>query len=223
SAWLLTLYLPPRDGHLSGIRFFTALLRAQDPRDRQYAARNLGELRVGDGLTVGALTDALEDDDLEVRRAAAWALTQIQGAEARAALPIVVQALADPDAHARSAANQALTVIGLPGLMEALADPDANVRLAAIQALAALGPRARGAVRALTQVLRDTEDGARYEAARALIRIQGVEARAVIPVLIEGLKGEDAQVRVSSALLLAELGPAAAEAAQALADAIGDG
>jgi HEAT repeat protein len=60
----------------------------------------------------------------------------------------------------------------LQGLTEVLESPDAEVRLLAAQALGRLGPEARGAIPALTSLIRDHKRAVRAAARDALARIQ---------------------------------------------------
>lgn len=63
----------------------------------------------------------------------------------------------------------------VPPLVEALKDSDANVRFQAAEAHCRMGPKARDAVPALREALKDPAERVRKEAAEALERIAGEE------------------------------------------------
>ena len=79
----------------------------------------------------------------------------------------------------------------VPALVEVLADPNPVVRRRAAQALARIGPDARDAVPDLIVTLQDRNEEVRKSAARALGQI-GPDARAAIPALMDELKAAPA-------------------------------
>jgi HEAT repeat protein len=79
----------------------------------------------------------------------------------------------------------------VPALVEVLADPNPVVRRRAAQALARIGPDARDAVPDLIVALQDRNEEVRKSAARALGQI-GPDARAAIPALMDELKAAPA-------------------------------
>ncbi len=141
---------------------------------------------------VAPVTDALRDADLEVRVAAAWALTQI-GPSAARSTPALASALSDSSARVRVLAALALKSIGaeaasaLSPLVTALADPDEHVRVSSAGAIGTMGPAAKGAVKALADRM--------------------------------FVKGEVRNVIIAAATALGQLGPTAADALPALEQA----
>jgi HEAT repeat protein len=83
--------------------------------------------------------------------------------EAKAAVPVLINALKDPAVHLRRRAADALYRIGvgataaMPALINALKDQDADVRGSAAEALGAIGIEARAAVPALIDALKDDD------------------------------------------------------------------
>ena len=127
------------------------------------------------------------------RQYAALALGRI-GPEAKAAVPALVKALGDRNAHVRADAASALYFIGpaaktaVPALIGLLGDTDRYVRHWAVVALGKIGPEARKAVPALVKILEDedTDVQMRSWAAQALGGI-GPDAKAAVPVLVKAL------------------------------------
>jgi HEAT repeat protein len=165
-------------------------------------------LALGDDLSV--LLKSLKHSDAEVRRSAAVALESF-GEEAASAVPVLVQALDDPDASTQVAAARTLGQIGaaaLPGLLEALRKPEKFVRREAIWALVRMGSAAKKAVPALAEALRDSDLRVRLGAAQALGAI-GPDASAAIRSLIECLKDSNLIFCRLAAQALTRLGPEA--------------
>ncbi|MBA4062648.1 MAG: hypothetical protein C0501_02860 [Isosphaera sp.] len=110
---------------------------------------------------VPALTKAVTDEDVSVRRLAVCAIENI-GPGAKSALPALAKAVTDPDFHVRAGALDALGAIGadaaaaVPDIINALDDPD--VRERAVIVLGRIGPWAKEAVPALERV-RNTGGG----------------------------------------------------------------
>jgi hypothetical protein len=98
-------------GETDAVRYWTRILRAEDPQARARAARALGESRRA--AAVPALVQALRDDDPGVRLAAVEALGRM-AAQAQAALPALRQALADEAPAVRAGAERALRSIPRP-------------------------------------------------------------------------------------------------------------
>lgn len=87
-------------------------------------------------IAVPALILALKDADVDVRRAAANSLSNLQDPRA---VPALVEALRDSDAEVRAAAARALGSLedtrAVPGLVALLKDANKDVRQSALQAL----------------------------------------------------------------------------------------
>ena len=99
-----------------------------------------------------------------------------------------------------------------------LKDKDAQKRNEATQSISQLGIQARPALKALVPLLGDTDVGVRYNAAGALAAI-GPDA---VGPLKDALKDANADVRQTAAYGLGLLGPAAHDAADALAALLKD-
>ncbi|MFO0878632.1 MAG: HEAT repeat domain-containing protein [Gemmataceae bacterium] len=139
------------------VRDLTAKLKSPDSDVRRSAAKELGDLGTEAKDAVPELTRALKDRDLFVRRFVAEALGKI-GPDARSAIPGLTMAMNDERKEVQIAAVESLGKIGpesIPALTIAIKDlnKDALVRKKATQALATMGPRARGAVPVLTDIL----------------------------------------------------------------------
>ncbi len=158
----------------------------QDPKKVEMRKSVLGAL-VGlvnkdDQAALAPLKRALGDADLDVRRNAALALSNIGGPKAVDAVPVLVEALQIGELEYRRQAAAALRNIGpaasvaVPALIKALQDPDAKLRANAAVALGGIGDRS--ALTALAQLLVNTSENpeVRQYAAVAL-RDAGIEPR----------------------------------------------
>src|SRR5262249_4251763 len=132
-----------------------------------------------------------------VRIAAARALGDI-GPDARAAAPVLLAGLRDPDFSLRGTAAAALGAVGAdprkatPALAGALRDKPPFIQEAAARSLGRMGPTARAAVPCLAALLKqpggaDYLESLRVAAAVALWEITGDTAQTV-PALVEALK-----------------------------------
>ena len=124
-------------------------------------------------LAVRGLAICLKDKDTEVRTYSI-ALLRRAGAEARDALPELIEALADQDILVRGQAAFALAGIGspaVPQLVETLKRPNIDARRLAVIALGKIGPQAELARPALTSLLKDPDAETRLYAAEALKKI----------------------------------------------------
>ena len=111
-----------------------------------------------------------QDEDSQVRLAAAWALSQI-GPKAKTAVPALTQLLKGKDVWVRVAAAKALGKIGsaaIPPLMELLRGNDEWVGMTAASVLGKIGPAATST---LTKLLKDKDSMVRMFAASALGKI----------------------------------------------------
>ncbi len=135
---------------------------------RRFAARVLGD--VANDPAAEALAEVLDDEDVELRRAAADSLARLVAALGGAATTVVerlIRALEDPDRDVRLAITRALGHTGnevVPALVGRLEDQDSFVRADAARALArleAVGPE-------VAELLADEYPGVRTAAAEAL-------------------------------------------------------
>ena len=125
---------------------------------RAAALRGIGSFREDGAAAASEVEEALRNSDAEVRIAAAWALSQMGPAAAKA-VPGLAKALTDPDPLVRSMSAVALRSMGpkaldaVPALIAALSDPEPTVRAPAADALGHIGPAAKAAVHALAERL----------------------------------------------------------------------
>src|SRR4051812_45164868 len=139
------------------VRDLIAKLNHKDNTERRKAAEALGEMGTDAKLAVPALTKALRDKDLFVRRHSAFALGKT-GTDAKDAISKLALATGDDKREVQYAAADALAEIGRPALTAMLGvvkdtGKDPQVRKKVALGLAKLGPSARGAVPALTEIL----------------------------------------------------------------------
>lgn len=152
-------------------------LGARDVVERRQAARDLGKLGAA---TAGPLVKkAMEDNDVEVRRAALRAAKKNRLAAVQEA---AVGWLGDPDAHVRADVCEYFRTLpdkrAVAGLGRALGDGDLGVRAAAAAALGA--SRDPDAVPPLLGKLDDPNPAVRLTVVRALGRLG--DPRAVLPL-----------------------------------------
>jgi HEAT repeat protein len=160
--------------------------------------------------TVADLIDKLKDANGTVRLRAAGTLGD-RGRAARAAVPALAAALADPLDSVRRRASRALAQVGrpaVPELIKALASPSFPARARAAEALVWIGPDAADAVPALTAALKDREELVQAAAATALGAV-GSDAAPAAPALARLLADFDDGLRAQAALALARIGPPA--------------
>ena len=149
-------------------------LQSGRARDRWTAADALGRLGrpgvTGDGTAVPALLRCTEDEDDDVRCAAARALGHL-GSETSVAT-----------------------------LLRLLTDEDGGVRWGAAEGLGNLGSVASSSAAALKEALEDEEEDVRAASAQSLgklVKLQAIAAADVVSSLIEVLSDEEWSVRRS--------------------------
>jgi HEAT repeat protein len=103
----------------------------------------------------------------------------------------------------------------VPVLIQALQEPDQTLRRAAAKALGSIGPDAAPAVPALLAAVRWTDNPARGHAIEALGKI-GPAAKDVVPILIKQLDSNNAVDQLGAAEALGGIGPAANASVPAL-------
>ena len=122
---------------------------------------------------VGDLAKQLRDDDVNVKRAAARALTRMPNTNS--AIPSLIDALKDKDPFVRDNAVDALSVmhpgVVVPFLTRALRDEDPNVKRRCADALARIGHDTEPAWPALIELLKDKNAEVRKAATAALRRL----------------------------------------------------
>jgi HEAT repeat protein len=157
---------------------------------------------------VAQLTPLVKDANREMARGVALALGKIGGADAKAAVPVLAEALHDDDATVRELAAGALGNVGeaaagaVPDLSQALTDRSVAVRRNAALALSRIGDQAAPAVQALVRALAPTESPeVRYFAAEALGHV-GAAVERVFDELLRVYK-EDSDFRVRQRMVYA--------------------
>jgi HEAT repeat protein len=187
---------------------------------RVSAAQALARIDAGDPAPVPLLADLLKDNAVKARKAAAYALGNL-GADARDAVPALVQTLKDADPAVRWSAAESLGQVGapaaagVPALMELLSDP--QCRAGAADSLGEIGAVAKEAIPALQELLKDADGGVRWTAALALLRIDPQAAKPALPMLVQRLSSGDEKVYWDARWYLLMMGPAAKDAAPAVA------
>lgn len=152
-----------------------------------------------DKAAIPSLKWALEDRDIDNKRNAALALSNIGGEE---------------------------TAVALPVLLETAKNGDADLRRQALMALRNLGPAAASAVPELVRYLNEDPDPKMRENAAIALQGIGKGAEPAIPSLIAKIqdKSEDQKVRIECAMAMNRIGPipSAAKVAPTLLEVLGD-
>jgi HEAT repeat protein len=228
------------------------------------ASRRLAEAKLADARAlletlaeqVPVLTQTLADDDPGVRALASrvletliqarlrWEMLAVKPAGGdparaglRAALPVLVQVMADADPSVRRRVMDVLELVGarpstLPVLLRALTDRDRFVRWGAVRTLATLErPVASEVLAALVPLLNDVDADIRVSVTRTLGLLTEGEGRAASPrgelqamasPLLRSLRNRDARVRAGVIRILPNLGPAGDPAIPSLEVALRD-
>ncbi|MCI0378918.1 MAG: HEAT repeat domain-containing protein [Gemmataceae bacterium] len=205
-----------------------ALVRNPKAPNRHLAIKTLALIGGKHKAAMPALNGALKDGNATVRREAAAALGSIEP-RPKESVPVLTAALGDSDVHVRLAAAWSLLAIQaeeaktiVSPLADLLQQEDVLVRRGAAHALGSLGPPAKGAAARLRAALRDADAGVRVAAAWALATTGATQPKTALPYLLQGLKVNDGWTRRHSAAFLGALGPAAQDAAAALAELLHD-
>ena len=161
---------------------------------RRRAVRSLGDFGHAALPSLPHLVCALEDSATCVRMEAMSAIGRI-GPDAEPAVPHVILLLADEDVRVRTVAGATLKKIGaasVPLLVEALADPDALVRERAAIILGQMGVGDDEVIEGLFEALSDFDEDVRSAARQALKAIDNcaaIGARITAPQPVGTLKG----------------------------------
>ena len=188
---------------------------------RECAGTLLGSLLPAHAEVVPALTKALRDGDVQVRRNAARSL----GA-AQTDLEPVVSGLGEllVDDETRAAGVEALsklaehseTAVSL--MIALLSHTNDDVREGVAQSLGNAGPNAKGALPKLAELTRESNERrlqVRYQAAEALWKIDH-QAYAILPFRLAALRSPEELARWAAASFLGEAGAQAEAAVPAL-------
>ncbi len=169
--------------------------RARDARQTLMRA-SYALARIGPA-SIPPLIEALRQEDAGLRAGAARALGLL-GAEAREAIPLLVNNLADAREPVRDETVMALGLIGPeagPALVAALADGDARRRAGAAQALAQIAPPFRDAGAAIEQALGQESDATVRSALLTALPKLGVEPARSLAALLPAVVGDDEALR----------------------------
>jgi hypothetical protein len=161
---------------------------------RAELVRAIGAFGADAGAAVPAIGGALIDTDVDVRSAAAWALSQM-GSVGAPTVPALAKALGDENPRVRSLAAQALRSMGpkaveaIPSLVQALNDPMKYVRAPVADAIGAMGPAAKAAVPALSaRLLTAGEEVYVLRSISTALGSIGPDASSALPALQQTLK-----------------------------------
>ncbi len=204
----------------------TSALRGRRQRDgRQLVMRSAYALSRMGPAVIPPLVEALGKEDAGLRIGAAHALGPM-GAEARAAIPLLVTNLADGRDPVREESALALSQIGPaagPALVVALSDGDARRRSGAALALAQMTPPFPAAGTPVEQALGQEKDKLVRAALLAAVPKVGLEPARSLALLLPAVLGDDEALR--HAALNAVLGQRALRPAALppLATALHDG
>lgn len=200
-----------------------ALAKALDSKDaflQVVAAWALARVAKGDAKIQTKATQlivaGLKSDKVEVRRAAARALAEINPPPETTA-PLLIQAIHDSDPSVIANAVDAMASLG-PKIVPRVANnglKNKDLRLYAVRILAKIGPDAKEAAPALAEALKGSEGDFRREA-QFVLGAFGADAAPAVPELIKSLDSDDEQVRNGAIYALGKIGPAAKAALPSL-------
>jgi len=212
-AWVLASFVLGRISFVGGTALQLEALRSPNWQVRAAAATELERLGPSDTASVPVLEAYLNDEDSEVRNAAARALAKIVPVTAER-IRELQERLKSTDAAGladRIRSAEALAVIGhgyaesIPSLLRMLKDQSSAQ--AARAALVRISPYC-----AHLEALRSEYDSVLTSTAREALERLGPEDAAAVPIFKAYLAEENLKVRAGAALALAKIGPAAREA-----------
>jgi HEAT repeat protein len=174
------------------------------------------------GIALDVLIEAQSNPNPQVRELAVVALAELPVSPPKR-VTALVRGLQDTIGRVRRRAARALGDFGMhalpaiPMLTSCLRDPDASVRRDAAGTLGRLGHAAASATEYLIVLLADPDTRTRVVVSTALKRI----GRPSVPVLINALRNQNAELRARSVTLLSQIAPddeAVVEALQKLSN-----
>jgi HEAT repeat protein len=147
------------------------------------------------------------------------------GADAEAAVPVVVSLGKDADDETRASAIGTLGKIGrrspqaIAAVSDGLRDGFQPVRAKAVRALGECGPAAKEAVPALIRAWKEEKDESVRQGILDALGLIGPGAKDAVPMLTEALRHNEPIIRWCAARALGRIGPSAATATAALTEA----
>lgn len=165
-------------------------------RVRQASAYVLESLGEDAHIAAPALIKALSDPNRFVRWTAIRTLGKTKPVQPEIVVPLLAEAMKDPDLNLRLATANTLEQYGpaavsaLPALSQAATVGDSEMRIAAIRSILSMGSQAKPAIPSLITALSDRDTRVRKAAAEALGRF-GPDARAAEPALRQVMKNSD--------------------------------
>lgn len=203
--------------HSDLIPLIIAVLKDPNAEIRDGMAAVLGEVGNIDakGAAV-ALIEALNDE--QPPESARASLARL-GASSEEVVPLLVNAIQNPDSGVRLAS---VWILGEIGAAVAENDGERTIHTESAMASDEVGRSGEAIVPALLLALQDDGEDVRDEARRALHKV-GPDATEVIPILIADLKDKFSPVRRAAAGVLEDLGRKAEPAIPALLVALRDG
>ena len=162
---------------------------------------------------VGALAEALRDDDSDVRTAAAAALGKfgapgldaLLGGFSSADDDLRVKLISTLGQTAKDSPEPLPTLV--PPLLDALNDRSEKVRVAAVSALGKVAKRSPEATPGLLLALEDGSAKVRQEAVRRLGALGSAVAEDVVPALVQVLRQADAEIVGPCVWAISRMGP----------------
>ncbi len=194
-----------------------AVLQAAGSGPRKLRLTAIGVLdRQGTFASMPVLLQAAADPDAEVAQVALGALTRLPGNEVEADILVRLTIATGKTRQVLiTLSGQRHLDHAMPAIFSSLRDPDAGVRSAAVQAIGILGTDAHAAE--LVGLLQETRSAKeREEIEMALLAIGGRTGARAVPALLPLAHNDDGAMRIIALRLLASAGgPRALEAVQA--------
>jgi HEAT repeat protein len=189
-------------GGLPALDALTKAVEDSEPRVRWHAARAIGLIGHEAASAIPSLVKLLKDSDPVAVTQAAWAIGHIRNDDPRADIP------SGDAAHYASAVEP---------LLETMTHPDPRARRAAVRSLKAVSTSKEQVLASFQKHLADVDPSAVMPALHTMADM-GADA---VPFLIDAL--ERPESRFWAEVVLSEIGPAAAAAAEPLAKLAKDG
>jgi len=188
------------------------------PYIRTHAAEALASMG---SAALPVFLEELGNENGDLREIAASSIGKLDPAECKSAIPALVHALSDSNSMVRQRSESALERMGpdvAPPLLENLDTASGDTKLTMIRLLGAVDSTAPAVTQKLVGLLNSDNKQTNLTVIRALDH----KGSAAVPALIEGLKSDDAALKVGVCEVLADLGPKGKAAVPALVTALKD-